>query len=172
MNKDFLFSEKQYFKQWWLILLLFGIAGIFIFGFIKQNILGEQFGNKPMSNTALLITNIICILFIILFSCIRLDTHIKADGIYVRFFPFSVNFKHYSWSIIKSMYIREYAPLKEYGGWGLRYGTSGKALTVSGRNGLQLELNNNSKLLIGTNKPEEITKVLELIKEQLLLAET
>ncbi len=165
MKNNILFSEKQHFKQWWIFLLLFLIAGIFIFGFIKQNILGGQFGNNPMSNTGLIISNIIVILFIILFLCLRLDTQIKEDGIYVRFFPFAFKFKHYSWENIEALYMKEYSVLKEYGGWGIRFGISGKALNVSGKNGLQLKLKNTGALLIGTNQPEEMTKVLKQLEK-------
>ena len=50
----------------------------------------------------------------------------------------------------------------EYGGWGLRLGLfgNGKAFNVSGDKGLQLEFTDNKKLLIGTNRPEELTETL------------
>ncbi|MDQ1088364.1 hypothetical protein [Siphonobacter sp. SORGH_AS_1065] len=55
--------------------------------------------------------------------------------------------------------------MTEYGGWGLRLGLFGKgiAFNVSGNKGLQLEFIDHKKLLIGTNKPEELTKVLSEI---------
>ena len=62
-------------------------------------------------------------------------------------------------------YVREYSPIAEYGGWGLRGGFFGKgsALNVSGNKGLQLELKNNKKILIGTNKPKELSETLSKI---------
>ena len=63
--------------------------------------------------------------------------------------------------MIKS-YVRQYSPIIEYGGWGLRFGIFGKgtAFNVSGNKGLQLEFINNKKLLIGTNKPDALTETL------------
>ncbi|MBX2959059.1 MAG: hypothetical protein KF732_03800 [Flavobacteriales bacterium] len=63
------------------------------------------------------------------------------------------------------MYVRQYSPLTEYGGWGIRLGLFGKgtAYNVSGNKGLQLEFTNNKKLLIGTNKPNELTETLTKI---------
>ncbi|MBC8644094.1 hypothetical protein H9W95_08645 [Flavobacterium lindanitolerans] len=60
-------------------------------------------------------------------------------------------------------YVRQYAPIAEYGGWGLRYDFmgKGKALNVSGNKGLQLKFTDNKKLLIGTNKPDELTEILK-----------
>ena len=61
------------------------------------------------------------------------------------------------------MEVRQYKPLSEYGGWGLRYGSSGKAYNVSGNIGIQLHFKDGSTLLIGTNKKEEVEVVLKQI---------
>jgi len=165
MVNEVLFTERQRFKQWWLWLILLGVNGLSIFGVFKQVIGGQQFGDKPMSNAGLLITTGLTILLTLLFVNFRLDTAIKKDGIYVRFFPFQIKFKHYTWSSLTKAFVRQYSPLTEYGGWGLRLGLFGKgtAYNVSGDKGLQLEFTDNKKLLIGTNKPEELTETLNKI---------
>ncbi len=162
MKSKILFSETQKFKQWWLWVILVGINGIFLFGVFKQVIGGQQWGNNPMSNSGLLVIAGLSILLTILFLNFRLETQIKEDGIYVRFFPFHLSFRYYSWDTIAQAYVREYSPIKEYGGWGLRSGAFGKgnAYNVSGNQGLQLEFTNGRKLLIGTNKPQELTALL------------
>lgn len=165
MDKEILFSEKQKFKQCWLWLILLGINGLFLFGVFKQIIGGQQFGDKPMCNAGLLIVTGLTIALTILFINFRLDTTIKKDGIYVRFFPFHLKFKYYNWDSLTKSFVRQYSPLTEYGGWGLRLGLFGKgtAFNVSGDKGLQLEFTNNKKLLIGTNKPDELTETLNKI---------
>ena len=82
---------------------------------------------------------------------------------YIRFFPFHLKFKFYPWDSIRKSYLRQYSPLGEYGGWGLRIGLFGKgtAYNVSGNWGLQLEFTNKKKLLIGTVRPEELSSTLE-----------
>jgi hypothetical protein len=142
-----------------------GINGLLLFGVYKQIIGGQQFGNNPMSNTGLLITASLTILLTVLFINFRLDTIIKKDGIYVRFFPFHLKFKYYPWNKISKFYVRQYSPISEYGGWGLRFGLFGKgtAFNVSGNKGLQIEFTNNNRLLIGTNKPEELSETLNKI---------
>ena len=165
MINDILFSERQKFKQWWIWFILLSINGILIFGVFKQVIRGQQFGDKPAGNTELLIVTGLVLLLTLLFFNFRLDTIIKQDGIYVRFFPFHIKFKHFTWDMITKSYLRQYSPLKEYGGWGLRLGLFGKgtAFNVSGDKGLQLEFIDNKKLLIGTNKPDELNKILKEI---------
>ncbi|RZJ81404.1 MAG: hypothetical protein EOO47_04415 [Flavobacterium sp.] len=162
MNNKIFFTERQKFRQWWLGLILLAINVLFLFGIYKQVIGKEQFGNNPMSNTGLLISAGITLLLTFVMLNFRLDTLIKDDGIYVRFFPFHLSFKYYSWQSLTKTYVRTYSPIAEYGGWGLRMGLFGKgmAYNVSGNKGLQLEFSNGKKLLIGTNKPEEITAIL------------
>jgi len=165
MENEILFSEKQKFKQWWLWAILLIINGILLVGIFKQLITGQPFGDKPMSNLGLLLTAIPLLLITLLILNIRLDTLIKKDGIYVRFFPFHWSFKKFSWDMIATSYVRQYSPLLEYGGWGMRIGLfgKGKAWNISGDKGLQLEFTNQKKLLIGTNQPEELAATLEKI---------
>jgi hypothetical protein len=167
MEKEILFTERQKFNQWWVWLILLGINGLFMFGVFKQVFGGQMFGNNPMSDTGLLIATGLTILLTILFMNFRLDTQIKKEGNYVRFFPFHFSFKHYTWSALTKCYVRQYSAIAEYGGWGLRLGIFGKgtAFNVSGDKGLQLEFKTNKKLLIGTNKPDELTETLNKIEQ-------
>ncbi|MEJ7559273.1 MAG: hypothetical protein WKF66_13265 [Pedobacter sp.] len=162
MSNEVLFLEVQRFKQWWLWLILLGINGLFIYGVFKQVIGGQHFGNKPTSNLVLLTITGLMIIVTVLFANFHLETTIKTDGIYVRFFPFHLKYKYYSWDTLAKAYVRQYSPISEYGGWGLRTGLFGKgtAYNVSGNEGLQLEFKNDKRLLIGTNKPAELIETL------------
>jgi len=165
MDNEILFTESQRFKQWWLWLILLGTNGLFLFGIFKQVVGGQQFGDKPMSNTGLLIVSGLILLLTISFIFFRLDTQLKKDGIYIRFFPFHLSYRYYPWERISKSFVRQYSPITEYGGWGIRIGFfgKGKAFNVSGNKGLQLEFSDNKKLLIGTNKPDELTETLRKI---------
>jgi hypothetical protein len=167
MNNEILFSERQRFTQWWLWLILLGINGLFLYGVFEQVIVGQKLGNHPMSNTGLIITAGLILFLTLLFAIGHLDTTIKKDGIYVRFFPFHIKCKQYPWEKLTKSYVRQYSPITEYGGWGLRLGLFGKgtAFNVSGNKGLQLEFTDHKKLLIGTNKPEELSETLKKINQ-------
>ncbi|WP_316842352.1 hypothetical protein [Pedobacter gandavensis] len=165
MEQGIIFSEKQRFRQWWLWLIFLGINGLFLAGAFKQIIGGEQFGDKPMSNSGLLISVTVSLLITVLFFILRLETRINEKGIYVRFYPFHMSFRYYPWESINKANVRKYSAIMEYGGWGIRFGLmgNGRALNVSGNQGLQLVFNNDEKLLIGTHKPEELKQVLNAL---------
>lgn len=162
MQAPVCFVEKQGFRQWWMWAILLGTNLLTGYGLYSQVALNKPFGNNPASNEGLWVVNVfIWLLTAFLFS-MRLHTRIKDDGIYVRFIPLHRKYKHYAWEQLQGCYVRQYRPLAEYGGWGIRYGFSkyGKALNVSGNMGLQLVFADGSKLLIGTQKPEELQEVI------------
>lgn len=163
MDKKLIFSERQRFTQWWIWVILMGINGLFLFGIFKQVLGGQPFGDHPMSNTGLLIAFALSLLLLLLFLTFRLETQIRANGIYVRFFPFERAFEHFPWDIVEKSFIRKYSPMREYGGWGMRFGAAGTAYNIAGDQGLQLELADGKKLLIGTAQPLELAEALEKI---------
>ncbi len=160
MDSQILFSERQRFKQIWLWILSIGINGISLYGLIKQVFLGERFGDRPMSNIGVITFTIFTISISLLLLNMRLDTTIKTDGIYVRFFPFQRTFRFYAWDKLNQAYVRQYSPMGEYGGWGIRGFRSNRAFNVSGNMGIQLIMEDGRKFLIGTNKAAEVTETL------------
>jgi hypothetical protein len=51
--------------------------------------------------------------------------------------------------------------LWEYGGWGIRYSWNGIAYNTKGNMGLQIVMNTGKRILIGTQKPEELAAYLK-----------
>lgn len=156
-----LFRESQSFKQWWFWVLISLFAIFAIVSFVLQIVFGVKIGNNPISDMGLAITTSFVLLLVLFFTSLRLDTRMDRYGIHVRFYPISRNFKLYRWSEMHSVTVREYHPLKEYGGWGIRFGKNGKVLSISGKQGIQIEMKDGVRLLIGTHKSQEAQKVIE-----------
>ena len=153
-----LFSEKQKFRQWWIILLFLIPFATNIWQNYTEN---QRFKlDFPAIYSVVFVIILIIILFILIMS---LKTEITTEGVSVQFFPFHRKPRFFPWQNINSIYVRKYKPLLEYGGWGIRVGLFGKGLAynVSGNMGIQLALNNNKNLLIGTQRPEEVSIALQ-----------
>jgi hypothetical protein len=163
MLSDSLFSEQQRFKQPWIWLLLLAINTWLIYGLIRQVVYRHPFGQNPLTNGGLLALAVFSSLLTTLFAVMRLDTAIRRDGIYYRFLPFQITWKKIGWERIAAAYVREYQPVSDYGGWGMRLGMfgNGEAFNISGNHGLQLEYDNGKKFLLGTQKPLELERVLK-----------
>tara|TARA_Y100000741_G_C18167871_1_gene523921 strand:- start:407 stop:883 length:477 start_codon:yes stop_codon:yes gene_type:complete len=152
--KDENFYETQQFRQLWvwtiILLVMFALITPIFFGVIgiilSIVLVSFSFG------------------FIFLFWKMKLITTIKEDGINIIFVPFT-NFI-IPFSKIKYYKIREYRPIIEYGGWGIRFNKSGKAYTVCGTTGLQISLLNGKEILIGTQRPDPL---LESLNKKMML---
>jgi hypothetical protein len=99
----------------------------------------------------------------ILMYVINLTTEVRSDGFYVRFFPLHLSSIRITPQEIKGFEACTYSPLGDYGGWGIRFGRKGKAYNISGNRGVQLELTNGQRLLIGSQRPEELVQTLTSI---------
>ncbi len=164
------FSEVQKFRQWWLWALLIGVV------MVPVAITYFNHDQKVSGGlaTEMLIGAAVPLLILVLFYIMQLRTKIDETGIYYRFFPIHFQVLVISWEEVTKAYVRQYSPILEYGGWGIRYGLGGKgkAYNVSGNMGLQLELNTGKKILIGSQQPNELNELLDqLVKAKVIKAE-
>lgn len=161
------FREVQRFTQRWLWILLIGtmlvLVGVFGYGLIEQLVFGRPFGDRPLSDEMLLLTGSGVLLFsggmIYLFYSLRLITEVRADGLYIRFYP--LRGKLIAYDAIESCQARSYKPLSEYGGWGIKYGRSGWAYNILGTQGVQLALRNGKRILIGSQRASELEQAIK-----------
>ena len=146
------FIEEQYFRQRWLWLILAGS------GFLEICVAVRLLATGSILIGALIICG--AVLFLFAFWKIRLQTQVDAHGIALRFVPFSA--KTIEFNAIGKAWPRQYKPIKEYGGWGLRSSARhGDAYNISGDRGVQLELQNGQKILIGSQRAEELARIIE-----------
>lgn len=159
MSKE-IFKEQQRFNQKWMLAIIFLLLGINVWGFIQQIFFGVPFGNNPASDEAMIMITLGAVVIFGFILSLKLKTRIDRHGISYRFSIIHRKEHFIKWEAVQRAYVRKYKPIKEYGGWGFRLGISGKAFNTSGNMGLQLELTNGKRLLLGTQKPEELEAVL------------
>ena len=152
------FREVQRFRQLWIWIPLLFVAGLLWYLFIKQIIFRVPVGARPAPDAVLVLFWLLLGVGLpLLFHALKMVTEVHNDGVYVNIYkPVKIPF-----DTILKYEIRSYKPIREYGGWGIRYGLSGKAYNVSGNRGVQLELEKGKKLLIGSQKPEELLMAME-----------
>lgn len=167
-NNEMLFVEIQKFTQLWIWILLFVVFGIqfawISSAFYYQLFLNQPWGNKPISNPALIFTALwVCfVMFLIigLFLLTRLETRVYRDGIYFIYFPFHRKYRKISWEKLDEILGRKYKPIIEFGGWGIRWSYKKWAYTVSGNECIELR-KDNYKILIGTKRLNEFLSALD-----------
>lgn len=161
------FKEIQRFKNWWAWLGVAALNALFMYAIVQQIFLGTPFGPKPAPDLVLVLVELLFLLLFIFLSSIKLKTSITDAGIYYRFIPFQFKETFIEWHELKDAYIRAYDSFHEYGGWGIRTGSTktGKAIntSASSNQGLQLQFNDGKLLLIGTRRPGEIQLIIDAV---------
>ncbi|WP_204218385.1 hypothetical protein [Tenacibaculum todarodis] len=162
------FKEVQRFIQTWLIVLL--AVSVIVPMAIIVNTYFEDNSNMTTNEFVLTIAGILLSVSFIFFF--KLTTRIDENGIHYQFFPFHFSMRNIPWKEIEKAHVRTYDPITEYGGWGLKGGAfwnkkNGKAINISGDIGIQLELKNGKKLLIGTQKENEANQVLKTYQDKI-----
>jgi hypothetical protein len=158
------FYEQQQFRQKWTFLiyiLLLALLALFIYADIQQIFLGKSFGDKPASNFVLIIITLFILTVILLFYLTKLETRINEDGIFYKWTPFNRKYKKIAWGDINSIEIIKY----NFVGYGWRLTQYGTVLNVNGNMGLQLSLKTGRKIVLGTQKVEELSNTLRLLNQ-------
>jgi hypothetical protein len=167
------YEEEQRFRQPWLwaivllgavpLLVVFVISG---YALVEQLLLKEAHGGNPASDTALIgvaaSTFVVGGGVILLLYKMKLTTKVDSHRLHIVFSP--LRRRDIPLSNIAHWEARTYNPIRDYGGWGIRLGRRGWAYNVSGDQGVELELTNGKKLLIGSQRPEELSAAISRAK--------
>jgi hypothetical protein len=139
-----LFREVQQFRQPWIWALLGGVALVML-------VLG------PLAWGGLVVIGAVAGL---LYS-LRLETEVRSDGIYVKMWPLHRSARRIAWADIERCEATEYSPLREFGGWGIRWAPGRMAYNVRGKQGVWIERTNGRDVLIGSQRPEAFLGAVE-----------
>lgn len=167
------YQEVQYAHENWvarLVMLVIFPGWLFaIYGFVQQIFLGETFGDNPSSDGELIFftafSTIIFLGVLVLLVFSRLETQVLDEGIALSYLPF-LKRRVYHWDELQSAEIRKYNPIRDYGGWGWRrgWGKKGWVYNVSGNKGLQLVFKDGRRILIGTQRPDELEQAVQMAR--------
>ena len=179
-TKRVFFKEIQRYKKPWIRYIITAVVVIMILNatfLVRQLMASGQEGAADENERIVLITVTIFIIiftlgFVINFTRMKMITIVTEEGIQVFYPPILRKGRTIHRRSIERFEIRQYKPLVEFGGWGiktrgrpLRQRRYGKALTAYGKTGLQLHLRNGKKFLIGTQRPDPfrhaVSKMLE-----------
>ena len=155
------FYEVQRFRQTWIMLLVLAVSGMQWVAAVEQLLLGKPFGQNPSPDSMIIVFWIIFGIGLpILFYSSRLVTEIRENSVYFRFFPFHRASKRIDFTDVKRCELRTFNAILEYRGWGIRWQHKGKAYIVNGDCGVQFELKNGKRYLIGSQKVEEFWQAI------------
>jgi hypothetical protein len=159
-----LFEEEQSFRQVWVWALMGGNLVLLVAVLVLILVRPPAKDGVVPAVIGLSIGVLVGLGVPIFMYVFRLGVRVDATGLHVRFFPLLS--KHFPLDEISHWEARTYRPLLEYGGWGIRCGWKGMAYNVSGNRGVQLVFTNGKRLLIGSQRPQELADAIGRAKQE------
>lgn len=154
------FREVQRFRQPWYWAIQIPALAALAYILFRQLVLGKPVGNHPASNTSLAIIALTLAMFVVWFIKLELITEVRDHELAIRFRGLFVR-RVIPLAEITHFEARTYRPIREYVGWGVRWGAAGMAYNVSGNRGVDLRLADGKSLMIGSQRPEEFALALQ-----------
>ena len=157
------YQEFQRFSHLiWVWFVILPIAGFIWYAAYRQLIAGHSVGPHPAPDLILALFWVAFgIAMPLLFFFGGMRTEVRADDIHLQGVPLPFCTKHINYSEIETYEARRYHPLRDFWGWGIRFGRSGRAYTVRGNQGVQLVFKNGQRLLIGSQHPEQLVEAVD-----------
>ena len=161
-----IFIEQQKFTQLWLLILMVLLLVVVpLISFLNW----DDITNDDEAFIVIIAVALVDLIIFGLVLSIKLMTRIDELGVHYKFYPLHLKFRTIPWAEISNCYIRKYGAIREFGGWGIKPGikkNKGKSFTVKGNMGLQLELKNGKKILIGSQLHADIERTIHNYKHK------
>ena len=149
--ENVLFEETQRLSP--LIILAIVAAVLVVFGLVYWRTGGA------LSRPVWMLLGGTAVFLAALVAMSRMQTEVTADSVDISmFYLISESIPH---GQIAEHQVLEYRPLREFGGWGLRYGPSGRAYSMSGSEGVRLVLDDGSQITLGSQNAEALAGAIE-----------
>lgn len=153
-----IFKEEQTYRGTWVMYLILMLE---VPTLVLVSVVAFTSESEKQEGMIALIA-VFCIMALVmgLIFNIKLETRIDEQGIHYKYFPF-IKWRLIDKSQILHASVQPFSPLSDHGGWGIKGNKTTKAFTVMGDTGLVLDLGEKKKILIGTQKPKELSEFIE-----------
>jgi hypothetical protein len=154
--------ETQRMRQsWWVMTAVAAITLSTWLTFLVQILLNLPFGTQPASDlTVWLLWLGFGIAFPLLVWHMRLTVEVSPEAILIHYLPLIE--RSIPLSEIRAVRARQYSPLLEYGGWGIRGWWRGRTIySVSGNQCVEIELKSGRSVAIGSQRAGELAAAVQ-----------
>ena len=155
------FREVQRFRMPWLLVVVSLLAASAWALFVVRILFGREVGTSPAPDG--LVWLILALIGVVLPAIVifgRMVTMVVDDALVIRWLP--IGGTRIPYEQIREVEVAEYRPLRDYGGWGIRWTPwAGWAWNVHGRRGVRLVLEDGRRVMVGSQQPEALAAALD-----------
>ncbi len=91
----------------------------------------------------------------------KLTVRVTDGGLTAQYWPMHWRPQRIELRDVVTVEAKTYRPIREYGGWGIRYRPKGKAYNVRGNQGVLLTFRQGRSLLLGSQRAKELADAIE-----------
>ena len=170
MPERAVYVERTWAPAWVLILIwaacLVGMVSM-IYGAYTQAVLGRPFGNDPGPTWLLVGSSVIFLLIPTLITLLgsRLDVEVWRDRVIVAFGPLRAIRRSVPYEEIEEIEAVTYRPIRDFGGWGIRFRPGRTAWTVRGNKAVRLRLDSGRDFYVGSRFPHRLAERIEVAQQ-------
>lgn len=152
------FNEEQTYRGTWVMYLVLMLE-IPTLVLVTTLVLTSDTDQKEGIIGLVFVLFIMIMVMALIFN-LKLTTRIDSSGIHYRYFPL-IKLRKIPKEQIRSEEVITFSPLTDHGGWGIKGNSSTKAFTLVGDKGLLLDINEKKKIVIGTQKSQELSEFIK-----------
>ena len=153
-----IYREEQRFG-WWVYALLAVMVALSCY-FLKIRIDGQD-GSASYPHSFGIIVGF-ALPTVLVIGVLRMTTEVTPGRIDVSFGWVPTYRRSFNLGAIRSVEVVTYRPLVDCKGWGIRVGRDGeRVLNARGNQGVRVHMSDGTRLLIGSQRPEELARVID-----------
>jgi hypothetical protein len=148
------FTEEQRFQ--WFFTAIFCIPALIVgYGLYRQ----WGMSQPSISPSLLWPAFIVAVVVAVWFGRLKMITEVRDDGLYICFVWLWPE-RTIPWDQIRSVEPRTYRPIRDFGGWGVRWSARGIVYHARGKRGVRLVLASGERILVGSQRPEVLGRAI------------
>lgn len=161
-DEPVIYEERQKLNIGLLWLPVLAPAVMVWYTFYQQVLRGVPVGSRPAPDFVVVIIFVVFgLLFPYLMLKTRLILQVRPDGFYFRYHPFHFRYHKISWLEIKEIRPVEFSPIKDFGGYGIKFARGAKIYTASGNRGLEIKTGGGRRFIFSSQNPEKLMSYMD-----------
>lgn len=148
------FREEQRFE--WFLTAIFCIPALLVgYGLVRQVMLSQPIVSGALLWPAFIVALVVAVWFLRL----KLVTEVRDGGLFIDFI-WLWPVRTIPWDQIRNVETRTYRPIRDFGGWGVRWAARGIVYHARGNRGVRLMLASGERVLIGSQRSDELARAI------------
>jgi hypothetical protein len=142
------FREEQKFEWFWTVVWMVPVVMI-----------GYGLYRQAMSPILLWPALVVTAVVVVWMNQSKLISEVRSDVLWIRFVLLSSE-RAIPWREIRRVEAITYRPIKDFGGWGVRWAARGIVYNARGKRGVRMELASGERVLVGSQRAEDLARAI------------